>query len=198
MKIGLYGGSFNPIHHGHLILARDALEQLGLDKVIFIPGRDTTLIKKSPIDFRMTRRLHIHLLKTALKEEPQLELDSSELERESQPYAIDTVQRVQDNYPEAKIFYFVGDDHLASLPTWKGYSILCQKIQFIVFSRGNLPLTGIKFPVIRRRLDISSSEIRARINQGHSVRFLLPESVRKAILSSFDGDGEIDEKKSRT
>lgn len=181
MKIGLYGGSFNPVHHGHLILAREAMEQLDLNKVIFL------LAKVSP--FKISSSLYVpeqfraHLLKTALRGEPKLVWDDCELDRDAPSYAIDTVQQMQKRHPTAEFFYFIGDDHLPTLSSWKEYSTLCQKVHFVVLSRSSVSMITA-FPVIRRRIDISSSEIRTRLAQGLSIRYLLPESVYKILLSS--------------
>jgi len=182
MKIGLYGGSFNPIHHGHLILARDALEQLSLDKVVFI------LAKVSPFKLSLPSpvpgKFRAHLLEVALKGEPELEWDDCELGRDGPSYAIDTVRQMRRRYPTAEFFYFIGDDHLPTLSKWKEYKTLCRQIHFVVLSRGAVTSGTTTFPTIRRRLDISSSEIRNRLSRGYSIRYLLPEPVHELLLSS--------------
>ena len=181
MKICLYGGSFNPIHHGHLILARDALEQLSLDKVIFL------LAKVSPFKLSLPScvpdKLRAHLLKVALEGETGLEWDDCELGRDGPSYTIDTVRQMQRRYPAAEFFYLIGDDHLCTLSNWKEYKTLCRQIHFVVLSRG-ATVPEATFPILRRRLDISSSEIRTRLSQGSSIRYLLPESVREILLRS--------------
>ncbi|QQY07719.1 MAG: nicotinate (nicotinamide) nucleotide adenylyltransferase [Candidatus Xiphinematobacter sp.] len=181
MKIGLYGGSFNPVHHGHLILARDALEQLSLDKVIFL------LAKVSPFKLSLPSyvpdRFRARLLRVALRGEPGLEWDDCELGRDGPSYTIDTVCQMRRRYPSAEFFYFIGGDHLPTLSSWKEYKTLCRQIRFVVLSRGDV-VSEAAFPTLKRRLDISSSEIRARLSQGSSIRYLLPEPVHKILLSS--------------
>ena len=183
MKIGLYGGSFNPIHHGHLILAREALEELKLNKVIFLLARVSPF--KSTFPIFVPDHFRALLLKVALEGEPKLEWDNCELERAAPSYAIDTVRQLRKRYPTAEFFYFVGADHLHTLPTWKGYRTLCQKVHFVILSRGSdVSILQTTFPVIRRRLEISSSEIRARLARGLSVRYLLPDPVCQILISS--------------
>jgi nicotinate-nucleotide adenylyltransferase len=182
MKIGLYGGSFNPIHHGHLILARDALEQLSLDKVIFLLAKVSPF--KLSLPSRVPGKFRAHLLKVALRGEPGLEWDDCELGRDGPSYTIDTVRQMRGRYPAAEFFYFIGDDHLPTLSSWKEYKTLCHQIHFVVLSRGAIVSGAATFPIIRRRLDISSSEIRTRLSQGCSIRYLLPEPVHEILLSS--------------
>ncbi len=180
MKIGLYGGTFDPIHHGHLILAREALETLGLEKVIFLPAKVSPFkVTSSPA----SPELRLCLLKAALQDEPNFTWDTCELEREEPSYTIDTIRLMRTRYPQALFYYFIGEDHLTALPAWKEYDTLVREMRFIVLNRGTVrPATS--FPVIDRRVDISATEIRDRIARGLSIRYLLPEAVREILLES--------------
>ncbi len=180
MKIGLYGGTFDPVHHGHLILAREALEILGLDKVIFLPARISPFKLSSP---PAPAELRTHLLEVVLKDEPGLDWDLCELEREGPSYTIDTIRFMQTRYTGAEFYYFIGNDHLATLPQWKEYDALIRDVRFVVFTRGSVRL-ATSFPVIERRVDISATEIRNRIAQGRSIRYLLPEAAHNILLQS--------------
>ena len=172
-KIGLFGGSFDPIHHGHLILARDAMESLGLDRVIFIP------VNVSPHKLAhppVAARLRCEMVAAAIAEESRFSMDACEAEREGPSFAVDTVRLMRRRFPQAELFYFIGEDNVSSLHTWREIDELKKLASFVVLARGNLqPVEG--FPVISRNIDISSTDIRNRIAQGLPVRYLLPDAV---------------------
>jgi len=172
-KIGLFGGSFDPIHHGHLILARDAMESLGLDRVIFIP------VNVSPHKLAhppVAARLRCEMVAAAIAGEPRFSMDACEAEREGPSFAVDTVRLMRRRFPQAELFYFIGEDNVSSLHTWLEIDELKKLASFVVLARGNLqPVEG--FPVISRNIDISSTNIRNRIARGLSVRYLLPDAV---------------------
>ncbi len=169
-KIGLYGGSFDPIHNGHLILARDAAERLELDKVIFLPARISPHKLDRPPAPPEARCL---MLATAIADEPRFEMDPCEIEREGPSFTIDTVQLFRDRYPGAKLYYFIGDDNLPELDTWRDIANLRESAHFVVLSRAGMPFLS-DFPIIRRHIEISSTEIRNRIARGLSVRYMVP------------------------
>ena len=172
-KIGLFGGSFDPIHHGHLILARDAMESLGLDRVIFIP------VNVSPHKLAhppVAARLRCEMVAAAINGESRFSMDACEAEREGPSFAVDTVRLMRRRFPQAELFYFIGEDNVSSLHTWREIDELKKLASFVVLARGNLqPVEG--FPVISRNIDISSTDIRNRIAQGLPVRYLLPDAV---------------------
>ena len=169
-KIGLYGGSFDPIHNGHLILARDAMERLELDKVIFLPARISPHKLDRPPAPPEARCL---MLETAIADEPRFEMDACEIEREGPSFAIDTVQLFRNRYPGAKLYYFIGDDNLPELDTWRDIANLRESVHFVVLSRAGMPFLS-EFPIITRHIEISSTEIRNRIARGLSVRYMVP------------------------
>lgn len=172
-KIGLFGGSFDPIHHGHLILARDAMESLGLDRVIFIP------VNVSPHKLAhppVAARLRCEMVAAAIAGESRFSMDACEAERKGPSFAVDTVRLMRRRFPQAKLFYFIGEDNVSSLHTWQEIDELKKLASFVVLARGNLqPVEG--FPVISRNIDISSTDIRNRIARGLPVRYLLPDAV---------------------
>jgi nicotinate-nucleotide adenylyltransferase len=169
-KIGLYGGSFDPIHNGHLILARDAMERLELDKVIFLPARISPHKLDRPPAPPEARCL---MLATAIADEPRFEMDPCEIEREGPSFTIDTVQLFRNRYPGAKLYYFIGDDNLPELDTWRDIANLREAAHFVVLSRAGMPFLS-EFPIITRHIEISSTEIRNRIARGLSVRYMVP------------------------
>lgn len=169
-KIGLYGGSFDPIHNGHLILARDAMERLELAKVIFLPARISPHKldrPPAPPDARC------RMLAAAIADEPRFEMDSCEIEREVPSFTADTVQGFRARYPGTKLYYFIGDDNLPELDTWKDITNLRESAQIVVLSRAGMPFLS-DFPIITRHIEISSTEIRNRIARGLSVRYMVP------------------------
>jgi len=177
-KIGLYGGTFDPIHHGHLILAREALEVLGLDQVVFIPaGVSPHKLARPPAP----ARARCEMLAAAIDGEEGFAWDDCEIRRAGPSFAIDTVREIQAGHPDASLYFFIGEDNLAALDSWKDIGALRQLVQFVVFSRCSDPATH-PFPVISRRVDISSTDIRNRIASAQPVRYLLPEAAC-AILS---------------
>jgi nicotinate-nucleotide adenylyltransferase len=179
MRIALYGGTFDPIHHGHLILARDALESLGLDRVVFIPAglsphKLDTL--SAPMEVRR------EMVARALEDEPQFVLDDSELRREGPSFSIDTVERYKAEYPDATLYYLIGADNVAKLHTWRRIEDLRRLAEFVVLGRyveGVGEMTG--FRLLPRRVDISATDIRRRVARGASIRYLVPEPVRSLI-----------------
>ena len=176
-KIGLFGGSFDPIHLGHLILARDAMEQLGLAKVIFIPAN----ISPHKLDHPPTpAQARCEMVAAAIAGEPRFEWDDCEVRREGTSFAVDTVRLMIHRHPEADFFYFIGEDNLAALPTWKEITELPRLAQFVVLARSGAPV-DTEFPLVRRYIDISSTDIRKRIARGLSVRYLLPDKTCEII-----------------
>ena len=177
-KIGLFGGSFDPIHHGHLILARDAMESLGLDRVIFIPANVSPHKLEHP---PAPACLRCEMVEAAIAGESRFSMDACEAEREGPSYAVDTVRLMLRRFPKAEFFYFIGEDNVSSRHTWREIDEFKKLASFVVLARGDLePLEG--FPVISRNIDISSTDIRNRIARGLSVRYLLPDAVY-AILA---------------
>lgn len=172
-KIGLFGGSFDPVHHGHLILARDAMESLDLNRVVFIPANVSPHKLGRP---PAPARLRCEMVSAAIAGEPRFSMDSCEADREGPSFAIDTVRLMGLRFPQARLFYFIGEDNVPALHTWREIDLLKQLATFVVLARGDLRAVG-GFPVIRRHIEISSTDIRNRIARGLSVRYLLPDAV---------------------
>ena len=178
LRIGLYGGTFDPIHNGHLILARDALELLGLDRLIFLPAA----ISPHKLASRPTpAEIRREMLGAAMNGESGFHLDDREIRREGPSYTIDTVEALRAEMPGAEFIYLIGQDHLPKLPTWHRYQDLRGMVEFVVFGRGAPFDATQSFRRIERRLDISATEIRARVARGASIRYLVPETVQYII-----------------
>ncbi len=176
-KTGLFGGSFDPIHIGHLILAREALEQLGLDRVIFIPAA----ISPHKLD-RMPApaEARLEMVRAAVEGEPGFEVETCELGREGPSFTIDTVRWLRARHPTDAFFYFIGDDNLPKLHTWVEIEELKRSVQFVVLSR-EAGAGPCEFPRVGRQIDISSTEVRKRVARGQSIRYLLPHRACEVI-----------------
>jgi nicotinate-nucleotide adenylyltransferase len=176
-RIGIFGGTFDPIHHAHLILARDALEQLQLESVIFIP------VTISPHKLGQTATaavIRLEMLRAALEGEPRFCLEAMELERPAPSYTVDTMEALKAREPDTEFVCLIGEDNVAALPTWHRFADLSKMVQFVVLDRSGLK-TAHPYPVVRRLLDISASDIRNRVARGQSIRYLVPPAVEKII-----------------
>lgn len=176
LKIGIYGGTFDPIHHGHLILAREAREKLGLEKLIFVPARIAPH-KRAPF---ASAEMRLSMLQAAVAGEKGLEVDDCELRRPPPSYTIDTVESVQQREPGAEIYYLIGEDNLAGLGNWRRFDRLQKIVRFVVLDRTGAEGTH-GYPIIARKIDISATGIRKRIASGQPIRYLVPESVEEII-----------------
>jgi nicotinate-nucleotide adenylyltransferase len=176
MKIAIYGGTFDPVHHGHLILAREALENLGLDKVIFIPAA-VSPFKTAPVASGETR---LSMLRAAIEEETGFSEDDCELRRPPPSFTIDTVNEIRKREAGSEIYCLIGDDNVRELPKWHRFVELKKIVRFVVLDRtGGAAHHG--YSVIRRRIDISATEIRKRVASGQSIRYFVPHAVEEII-----------------
>jgi len=178
VKIAIYGGTFDPIHHGHLILAREAAEILGLDRVIFVPNA----ISPHKLAQQPTPpELRLEMVRAAIAGESKFTVDDLELRRPGPSYAVDTVLELHSKEPDAEWFYLIGSDNIPKLRTWHRFEELQRLVQFAVFTRaGEIEPPG--FPLIQRQIEISATEIRHRVAKGASIRYLVPEVVREMIV----------------
>ena len=191
-KIGLYGGTFAPVHHGHLILGRDAVEILGLDHLVFIPAAVSPHKLGSVPGATGPQRLA--MLAAALAGEERLALDDRELHRTGPSYTIDTLLELRAELSaDTELFYLIGEDNGAALHTWHRAEELSALVRFVVFRREakfpssaafppSSPLLPSTFyllpsPRLPRLVDISATEIRNRVAKSQSIRYLVPEAV---------------------
>jgi len=176
MKIGIYGGTFDPIHHGHLILAREARERFGFEKVIFVPAA-VSPFKSSPA---ATAQMRLSMLRAAIEDEPGFELDDCELRRPPPSYTIDTIEEIRCRKGDAQIYYLVGEDNLPTLQKWHRFDELRKAVQFVVLDRTGTP-PDHPYPIVHRKIDISATEIRKRVASGQSIRYFVPQAVEEII-----------------
>ena len=176
-KLGIYGGTFDPIHHGHLILARQACEEIGLDRVVFIPAA-LSPFKKSA---HASGEQRLAMVQAAIDGQNYFAADDCELKRPPPSYSIDTVLQIREREPKAELFWLIGADNVHDLRKWHRFEELDQLAQFIVLDRGCSQETAHSYPVVRRNIDISATDIRNRVASGCSIRYFVPPAVEEII-----------------
>jgi len=176
-KIAIYGGTFDPVHHAHLILAREAIETLGLDKVILVPAAISPLKKSAPV---ASGEVRLEMLQAAIKGVPEFEANECELLRPPPSYTIDTVEEIRRRECDASVYCLIGEDNVEQLPQWHRFAELEKIVRFVILDRsGKQP--SHSYQLIHRRIDISATEIRRRVAQHLSIRYLVPDSVDQII-----------------
>ena len=177
MRIGIYGGTFNPVHHGHLILARQASEEFNLDRLVFVPAAESPFKIQNhtaPAGDRLA------MIKLAIAGEDRFSADPLEIERGGISYSIDTVKMFRNRNPGAELFFLVGEDNADRLTEWHRFEELKKLVCFVVLSRSE-DFQSPEYPVVQRRIEISSTEIRNRVANRESITYLVPESVEHYI-----------------
>jgi len=192
VKIGILGGTFDPIHKGHLAIALHALKNASLAKVLFVPTRQTPL-KERPDILQVEHRLH--MVELALEGGSDFALSRIEIERTGPSYTVETLQTLKEQLGvKAQLFFLMGWDSFMELPDWKEPEKLIQLCKLIIFNRPNRlkqelehldkVIPGLSTRVIMvdiSPIEISSTNIRARVAQGLSIHGLVPEAVEKYI-----------------
>jgi len=177
-KIGIYGGTFDPIHHGHLILSRQACEEIGFDELIFVPAA-LSPFKKNPAE--ASGELRLAMLRAAIQGQEDFQADGCELNRPPPSYSVDTVLEIRERDPNAELFWLIGADNVTDLHRWHRFEALEKLVQFVVLDRGRAENAAHKFRVVQRKIDISATDIRNRVASGRSIRYLVPQAVEEII-----------------
>jgi len=182
-RIGLFGGTFDPVHLGHLLMAQAAREELALSRLLFIPAaRSPFKSEQEPAPANERLRL----LRLALAGKDWCEIDEQEIIRGGVSYTIETVKECARRYPGAELFYIIGADQLPQLPKWRDAENLARLAQFVIIPRPGEAATAIPPPFRGRDLTgfplgVSSSQIRARVKAGLPICHLVPPAVAEAI-----------------
>lgn len=199
-KYGIFGGSFDPIHYGHLMICEYIKEEMGLDKVIFIPTGNPP-----HKDLGVSAEDRYEMVKLAISPNPDFEISDIETTRVNLSYTVDTIRELKKIYKKEKLYFLIGLDSLFQLKTWKKIGDLSQEIEFVValrpgyidkeeinneidFLRENF---GTRINLIKTPLyEISSTDLRDRIHEGKSLRYLIPKKVLDYIEESgfYKGD----------
>lgn len=183
MRIGLYGGSFDPVHLGHLLVAQAAREEVGLDRIHFIPAAQSPF---KPHRTLSPDKIRVQMLRLALAGMTYCEVDSQELERGGVSYTIDTVREYRKRFAGAELFYLIGADHVAQLPKWREASELAQHLTFLGIPRPGENQSHFAPPFRGRQLNgfplgLSASQIRERVRQKLPVELLVGAPVAETI-----------------
>ncbi len=184
MKIGVLGGTFDPIHNAHLLLAEQAREQLGLKKVLFIPAGDPwrkAFRRVLPAEHRLA------MTQLAVEDDPGFVVDDCEIKREGATYTADTLRDLHKRRAKDELYLLLGEDALADLPFWRAPETIAEQAWIVVAPRGGVVLPELPFDperVVRIKMpfmEISSTDIRERAKAGHSLRYLVPDAVAEYI-----------------
>ncbi|MBI2095440.1 MAG: nicotinate (nicotinamide) nucleotide adenylyltransferase [Candidatus Omnitrophica bacterium] len=186
MRIGVFGGSFNPVHRGHLELARAAAAELGLDKLFFVPSRQTPLKSGRGL---LPVRLRVELLRRSLRKEPRFFLSLCETRRKGASFTVDTLKYFKKKFGKKTVLYFLaGADTLKNLSRWKSLPEVLRLCRFVVCSRPDVRVGRVPLGVIYQpfgALEISASDIRRRLAAGKSVRGLVPPGTERLLRNYF-------------
>jgi len=194
-KIGILGGTFDPVHYGHLVAAEDLRQKLGLEEVLFVPAGQPWLKEGMDIS-RAEHRLEMVLLATASN--PHFNVSTVELERPGPTYSVDTIIELKASLSaRAELYFMVGYDALAELPRWKEPARLLELCQVVGFGRPGheeidlheldaaVPGASERIMVVDvPQIDISATDIRRRVARGLSIRYLVPEEVERYIAQN--------------
>jgi len=182
MRIGIFGGTFDPPHLGHLIAAADAYAALGLDAVLFVPAAVQPL-KRDRV--RTSARCRLAMVRAAVADDARFEVDDLELRRAGPSYTVDTLEELTARFGRAELFLLVGADVTTELARWHRPERILELATLAVLDRGGEEVHELSAaPVVRvpvTRVDISATEIRRRIAAGESIRYLVPDAVREVI-----------------
>jgi nicotinate-nucleotide adenylyltransferase len=188
--MGLLGGTFDPPHYGHLMVAQEAVERLALDFLVFLvaglpPHKEGEVVSAPGIRLEMTR--------AAVDGNASFQVSDVELRRPGPSYTVDTLRHFREEYPGAELFFVLGADQLAELHEWREPEKVMEMATLVAVERDGVdpsltpPLRALAVESGRLlalpsiRLDLSSSEVRARVREGRSVQYLVPEGVRRII-----------------
>lgn len=189
MRLGVYGGTFDPIHVGHLRIAEEAREQMELDRVLFVPNQVSPFKTDREVTPGATR---LEMVRRAVADNPAFEASGVEIERPGPSYAVETLRALRSEHPDAELFFVTGSDTIRDLPGWRAPEELLELARFVAATRPGaenedvlavLPepwrarITFIEMP----GLDISGTDLRRRVRAGRSIRYLVTDAVAAII-----------------
>ncbi|MDO4800239.1 MAG: nicotinate-nucleotide adenylyltransferase [Bacillota bacterium] len=194
--VGIMGGTFNPIHHGHLLLAEQVRTEYGLDCVLFIPSGHPP--HKALAAGNPSGEQRLEMTRCAVEDNEHFSVSDIEVRRPGASYTIDTIRELQAKYPEREFVFITGADVILELDLWRNHEELLKMIRFVAAARPGTELSAVieKIKALKERYDasidlieisalaISSTEIRERVSAGKSIRYLVPDAVEEFIRSN--------------
>jgi nicotinate-nucleotide adenylyltransferase len=180
-RVGLFGGSFDPVHHGHLIVAQALLEQLGLDQLRFVPAREQPFKRGT---HAASAEHRCRMVALAIEGEPRFQLEPIELERPGPSYTVDTLRALTTREPGVEFTLLVGSDAVQDLDKWHQAPELAKLARIVAFGRSGSPVIPsplVSATVTVPELEISATDLRMRLKSGRSIRYRVPEPVVQYI-----------------
>jgi len=194
MRLGIYGGTFDPVHYGHLLLAEYCRDEMNLDQVVFIPAA-TSPHKQGQSPSSADHR--VEMLQLAISGHEPFDISRMEIDRGGVSYSVDTLETIHQERPDDQLFFLMGEDSLRSFSAWRNPQRICELATIITVSRPNgeeldtSPLQSVcsseQIAIIEQHrlampeMGISSTEIRHRVATGKSIRYQTPRAVEKYI-----------------
>lgn len=185
-RVGLFGGTFNPLHNAHIEVARAALRQYELSGIVFIPNG---IPPHKEQGLRLEKEERFEMVRRAIESMPEFTVSRVEVDREGPSYTIDTIRALEDDYPQGMCF-IVGADRLLKIDTWREPHELLRSVPFIIAPRSGVSLDvfdvspfreAVIVPLQMDDVDLSSSGLRERVQRGESIREWVPEQVAEYI-----------------
>ena len=209
MKVGIFGGTFDPVHQGHMVIAEQVMGELGLSRVLFVPGGIPPHKEASSV--RASAEVRFDMVDAAVAENERFVVDRVEVDAGRPMHSVETVQVLKQRSPADEWYFISGADEVSNLLAWKDPDRLLEEVVMVAATRPGFDLSklghleaGLRnfdriFPVECTRVDISATGIRRRMLQGKSVRYLVPEGVYRIIRDRrlYEGDERRSEKGGR-
>jgi nicotinate-nucleotide adenylyltransferase len=183
VRIGIFGGSFDPVHRGHLAVAHRAIARLGLDQLRFVPARVQPLKSFGPLAAATDR---VAMLRVAMGGAPGFMVDTREIDRSAPSYTVDTLRELRREHPDDELFLLIGADAARDLPRWREGNELTRLATLVVVPRsgdsgGPLPPGAMELDMAP--VEVSATDIRGRVAQGQKVNHLVPDAVAEYIAA---------------
>ncbi|WP_079708436.1 nicotinate-nucleotide adenylyltransferase [Paraliobacillus ryukyuensis] len=178
-KVGLLGGTFDPPHIGHLVIAEEVYDQLQLDEIWFIPSNEPPHKDKAMIE----SNYRVAMVEAAIAENDHFFLERFEIDREGKSYTIDTIDALTTKHPDITFYFIIGADMVEYLPKWDQIDELVNMVQFVGVKRPEFDLKS-DYPIITidtPEIDVSSTMIRQRIKQERTIAYYVPDAVKRVI-----------------
>lgn len=181
-RVGVFGGTFNPPHIGHLLIAEQAREKAALDRVLFVPAFQPPHKTGRPVT---DARHRLHMVRLAIKGNRHFAVSDLEIRQGGISYTVNTLKLLKAEYPSAELFLIMGSDSLLDFPTWKSPGEIGEMADLLVYPRNRFEISGrpgVNVEVLNApRIDVSSTEIRLKAMRGETIRYLVPSEVEAYI-----------------